>query len=394
MTAEALTAAAAALVAATAAQEENATKFFDETGRLKGLFGTYPPGLETVVTFGDGTDHADLASLWESIKNKPITGPLRIQFPMGTHIIDHREVIGPHPWASNVRFIGDTANPSNCKIQILNGGGTTEYDINGLEFSGMNGLEISGFEVYGAGVSSNALGIAITNGSKVYMEPDTMVFKDLDLGVFVTRHSHLDASNLLMTGNANGLLADDNGLVNMKYSDITGRGDDTGVGIKAQSGSVIQAYDSDISDFESGAMSAQGGHVGCGSSRISDCWNGHYARAASLNAFGDSGRTDTGSIRCVYGYRADAGGVIHADHARSLNDRTGFFADGGAAIWCQASTITQNDAGAVPAADPNAVYHIRADESSYIRTKTTTWDTNRLAGQEAVAGAGSLIVHA
>ncbi len=385
MTIEALSSAAAAL------QEVVAT-FQAETDRLKSLFGSYPPGVETVLTFGDGTDYPEFWDLWETIKDKPVTGPLRIQFPAGTHFIDRRMIVGPHPWAQNIRFIGDTTNPENVKLHILNGGGTHKKKINGFELNGMIGSEFSGFQIEGAGVGSDALGLAITNGSQIYSQDGTLIVKDLDLGIWVNGAAYLDTKEMTFTGCENGIWAHDGGLVSMPSSTFVGRGRTTGVAIKAADGSTIQCASCQVSEFKKGIISTTGAHIGSEQSFIQNCESGFISSAASHWSYGTSGLTDYGTSQCDIGYEVDAGGNLYVNWAHSENDTTAFYADSGGVIWATNAKIIQNDTNLVPAAVPDDHYHIQADEFAYIHTAPTTWDTTRDPLKQSVAGSGSLIV--
>ena len=373
------------LTAATVALQNNATQFFDEAERLKGLFGTFPPGEETVFTVGPNGDYADLEAAWLVVKDKPITGPMRLQLEDGVHNLNKRLVIGPHHWARNIKIIGNTLNPALCEFQIGDGPTGDVDELWGLHLTGMPGMEISGFRFRGLGAASTSIGLYIRDGSYVYSQPQTMRFDDLAIGFGVNAASAWRAYELQVTGCLNGGFVADGGLIQCQQSTFLGQGFGAGVGLKSQDGATVQAYDCSADGFKFGFMSSQGAHMGCASSRAYRCEIGFLNRAASLWAYGDSIRTDIGSAECLVGFQSEGGGVLYAPNNRSENDRQAVYAGAGSNVEAASLRVVQNDTSVIPSY-VSSVYHIQGAELSYIDTSPTAWDSTRSSSYRSTTG--------
>lgn len=374
------------LTAAAVALQANATQFFDEVTRLKGLFGTFPPDEETVITIGPNGDFLDLEAAWLSIKDKPITGPLRLQLLDGVHTVNKKLVIGPHPWARNIKLIGNTLNPALNEFQIGDGPVSDDVeDLWGIHLTGMPGMEISGFRFRGTGGASTSVGLYIRDGSYVYSQPQTMRFDDLAIGFGVNAASAWRAYELQTNGCLNGGFVADGGLIQCQESSFLGQGFGNGVGLKSQDGATVQAYDCTVDGFKFGFMSSQGAHMGCASSRAYRCEIGFLNRAASLWAYGDPAREDIGSQQCLVGFQSEGGGVLYAPDNRSENDRQAVYAGAGSNVEAVALRVLQNDTLVIPNYLASA-YHIQGVDLAYIKTTPTTWLTSRSASYRSIAG--------
>jgi hypothetical protein len=344
---------------------------------LQNLFGTFPPGQETVFTIGANADFADLKSAWAALKDKPITGPMRLQVLDGTQTYNERVVIGPHPWARNIRIIGNTLNPAMAVIEVGDGPvSDNPEDLWGIHLVGMPGVEMSGFTFRGTGAASTSMGFYARDGSYVYSQPQTMRFENLALGFGVNAASAWRAHQLTTTGCLNAGFAADGGLIQCQLSTFTGQGFGLGVGLKSQDGATVQAYDCTSDGFQFGFFSSSGSHMGVGDSRGLRCEIGFLNRAASLWAHMSLDRVDVGSAECLVGFQSEGGGMIYAENLRSENDRQAIFAGRASSVTALRSRIVQNNTAVIPSYLASA-YHIQGDELSMIQTSPTSWQTSR-----------------
>ncbi len=381
------------LAAATAALNANAQTYFDKLEELKQIFGEYPADGTTVEVSPTG-DFNTLAEAWAGIRDHHITGPLTIQLDNSVHVINKREVLGPHPWAGNIRIIGNVAAPQSCTIQIEDSAAGIDTEdpnaVHGLELKGFNGIELSGMKFRGSGAASTALGLAATDGSAIYSQPGTLLFEDLSLGAYVN-NAKLDAYGLQTTNCYNGVLAGDGGLLRCMGSQFAGQAYGTGVGLKATDGSVIQCYEALVTNFDFGLMAVSGAHMGSSCATARDCFTGFYSRAASHWSYGDNTRTDYGSDQCYYGYRSEEGGNVYAPYARSMNCRQALFADWHAFIQARYVNVQENNTALVPSYSGSA-YHIQANRNSTIHADNVTWaSTQRSTSYRSNAGTESFV---
>jgi|GEM_PF-1931017 len=354
--------------------------------QLQGLFGTFPPGQETVFTIGANAHYPDLKTAWAAVKDKPITGPMRLQVLDGVQTFNERVVIGPHPWARNIRIVGNTLNPAMCRIEIGDGPVSDDpEELWGIHLVGMPGVEISGFEFVGTGAASTSIGLYIRDGSYVYSQPQTIRFRDLETGFGVNAASAWRAHELTAQGCLNGGFTADGGLIQCAGSIFTGRGRGNGVGLKAQDGATVQSYDCTVGDYRFGFFSSSGAHIGCGDSRASRCDVGFMNRSASFWAFMASEREDVGSFECLVGYQAEEGGVIRAAQLRSENDRQSIFAGYASSVFAERARIHQDNTNVIPDYLASA-YHMQGLALATIAATGTDWQSNRSSTYRTTIG--------
>jgi len=375
MSLETLTAAAIAL------QQSNA-KLTD----LENLFGTFPPGRETVFTIGANAHYPDLKTAWAAVKDKPITGPLALRVLDGVQTFNERVVIGPHPWARNIRILGNTLNPAMTAIEI--GDGPTSdnpEDLWGVHLVGMPGVEVSGFDFRGTGVTSTSMGLYARDGTYVYSQPQTLRFQDLALGFGVNAASAWRAHQITVTGCLNSGFAADGGLIQCQQSTFRGHGFGNGVGLKSQDGATVQAFDCTAEGFKFGYFSSSGSHMGVGDSRSQRCEIGFLNRASSLWAHMSADREDVGSQECLVGFQSEGGGTIYSENLRSENDRQAIYAAKASSVTAKRARIHQNNTGVIPSYSAS-VYHMQGEDLAMIDAQNTNWQSNRSSTYRTTIG--------
>ncbi len=358
---------------------------------LQDLFGTFPPGQETVFTIGANADFPDLKAAWAAVKDKPITGPMRLQVLDGTQTFNERVVIGPHPWARNIRIIGNTLNPAMTVIEIGDGPASDDpEELWGVHMVGMPGVEMSGFTFRGTGAASTSMGFYARDGSYVYSQPRTMRFENLALGFGVNAASAWRAHQLITTGCLNAGFAADGGLIQCQLSTFTGLGFSRGVGLKSQDGATIQAYDCTADNFQFGFFSSSGAHIGCGDSRAYRCDAGFITRSASFWAHMSTDREDVGSFECLVGFRAEEGGVLRAENMRSENDLQAGYAGHHSSLFVNKPRIHQTDTALVPNYSASA-YYFQGQDVCMIYAESSVWNTARNSAYQSSVGSYSRV---
>lgn len=344
---------------------------------LQDLFGTFPPGQETVFTIGANADFPDLKTAWAAVKDKPITGPMRLQILDGTQTYNERVVIGPHPWARNIRIIGNTLNPAMTVIEVGDGPASdSPEELWGIHLVGMPGVEMSGFTFRGTGAASTSIGLYVRDGSYVYSQPLTMRFENLALGFGVNAASAWRAHQLTTTGCLNAGFAADGGLIQCQLSNFTGQGRGIGVGLKSQDGATIQSYDCTADGFQFGFFSSSGAHIGCGDSRAYRCDAGFITRSASFWAHMSVDREDVGSFECLVGYQAEEGGVLRAENMRSQNDRQAGYAGHHSSLFVNRPRIRETSTALIPNYLASA-YIFQGQDVCMIYAESASWITSR-----------------
>ena len=359
---------------------------------LQALFGTFPPGQETVFTIGANADFTDLKTAWAAVKDKPITGPMRLQVLDGTQTFNERVVIGPHPWARNIRIIGNTLNPAMTVIEMGDGPASDDpEDLWGVHLVGMPGVEVSGFTFRGTGAASSSMGFYARDGSYVYSQPNTMRFENLALGFGVNAASAWRAHQLITTGCLNAGFAADGGLIQCQQSSFNGQGFGLGVGLKSQDGATVQAYDCTSDGFKFGFFSSSGSHMGVGDSRGHRCEVGFLNRAASLWAYMSDDRDDVGSAECLVGFQSEGGGMIYAENLRSENDRQAIYAARASSVTAPSARIIETNEAVIPSYSSTA-YHIQGEDLSMIDADPVAWQSNRSSSYRDTTGQYSKIL--
>lgn len=358
---------------------------------LEDTYSGFPANTETVMTFGAGTEYATFEDLWNYLADKTIAGPLRVQIPDGVHVLDKPLQIGPHPWARNIRFIGNLISPSNVIFQVLNGPEVSSHaEMNGLHFVGMQGTELSGVTFTGSGAGSTSLGLGVEQGTYLYSQDGSVHFQGLDTGFFVNEASAWQSLSMTIQTCLNGGHVADGALLRAANTSFLGRGYGEGVGLKCQDAGVVQAYEATADGYQFGFYADSSGHIGVGNSAVYRCTSGYYCRAGTIFNFSSADRDDIGAFECRQGYDAQSGGRIFATRSRSENCRSPLLARNASFIDATNHRVVENDTGKVPDYSATA-YFFDAGDLCLIRADSATWTKVRDNTYKSTTGTNAIV---
>ncbi|MCX8017407.1 MAG: hypothetical protein N2690_05855 [Rhodocyclaceae bacterium] len=300
-------------------------------------------GITGSVTLevGPGKPFATIAQAWSSLSGKSIKGGVTIKVAPGIYTMPVLHLLNP-PSGARVSIVGEPTNPAACVLRF-------EPDASGyshgLIADGVT-VRLAGFRLespLNGGVQRAHRMLLATNGGYVFCDAETVQISGGIRGLLAGTGGCIVAPKISISDAITGVQADVGGLIWCERASVTAAGQTvptpTGVqdtyGYRALGG-IVMANGASVSGALYGFLSNAGGLVHANALGSSDS-----DRARAINCQQGFVSAENGVIMAVgalaqqcqvYGYRADARGLIQARGSHARQCGTGYFAWAGGQI--------------------------------------------------------------